>query len=800
MRNWIALALVVAFTAPIGARAELPAPDKQSLDIYRSVHKPFSSSYGQPLDGWEDALVAALEKSSPERAADELAGRFGLPAPQMRELVRLWLFAQASFDDRTSRQQDELRTRFVALLTASHRAPLVLEAAAASFTTNYRCRDSDFEPLLAGSRNPAEDAWRVAQATTGCPPVYARFAQIAPDRALPALLDVAIEDWLGPRDKLPLLAYLTSRPVLARIDAEHRDAAAKYLTHSYLATLLRAGLTERAIHLYESLTPEWKAAMLAETPAKIPVTADGLPFILDRRLDGVGTALAAAYAVSGRTKDAETLFGSLEKVAALRRLLACRFADSGVVLPPAAERCESPPDDGAGLALLDNFLHHPGDDPYPIAEVFYAGGGAARTEEGALEELACRVFAEPGYASLCQVGRNATRNLIMEVWEDEGELSAAKAVIAAARIPDYDQGRSSFASQLAAVAAQGTDDARDRGSYRERAAVDPDPPPFKLLTIPEPMRGQAPPIAWSKSFAALPEGYEPVRIARDGDRVAVISVSQNYDPAGEVSRGGYWVHLSDDGGRSWKRPLYTGLADLFPYAVVPNPRLPLFDGDVLNLAVDIKELDTRSITYPPVALATRRNERNLYLRIPIADLERDSDGDGVTDLAARHLLLPPPGIASATPFVVGRAAPGQCTQPPADLAAIQAALQDIFSVRTGAIIVPPDRKPNDLATVVGGRLRFDPNSADRPILVEGDPADFACLRPDRLMIVYSAADLQRLRRMTPDFHAVKVDKIIWNRAHDRGYLIWSSGWTGGTIRLRQVGGEWKLDPLSSWIT
>ncbi|HEY1604682.1 MAG TPA: hypothetical protein VGF77_03715 [Allosphingosinicella sp.] len=803
MKRKLALGLMAGLAAPAAVRAELPTPNKQSLDIYREVHEQTQLRHGEPLDGWEDALVAALGKATPEAAADQLAGRFGLPAPQMRELIRLWLFAETRSDDPTSQQQDELRARFLSLLRASRRSPLVLEAATVGLVGDPGCRD-EFQPLLAGSKNPVEDGWRVADVESTCAPLYAHFARLSPSRASPALLATVISDWLRPADKLPLLAYLTSRPALSRIDAAERDAAAKYLTHLYLATLLRAGLTARAIGLYESLTPEWKAAMLAETPKKIAVTADGLPVILDLRIDSVRTGLVAAYAVSGRKADAEALFDSPEKLAAARRNLDCRFANSGVVLPPNAERCDSSRDDGAELLLLDNFLHRPAEDPYPIAEVFYAGGVFGHINEGVFAELACRVFAEPGYAPLCRGGRNATRGFIMDAPGNGGDEPAAKSVIAAAHIPDYDQLKSAFSAQLAAVVARAKGDAGDGRPYRERQAVDPDPPSFTLLTVPEPMRGQAPPLAWSKSFAPLPEGYEPVRIACDGDRVAVISVSQNYDPTGEVSRGGYWVHLSDDGGRSWKRPLYTGLADLFPYVVVPNPRLPLFDGDVLNLAVDIKELDTRSITYPPVGLATRRTEHNLYLRIPIADLKGDTDGDGLTDLAARHLLVSHDSgsQAGATPFIVGRTPGGACTAAgAADRVAMQAILQEIFSLHTGALIEPVDGDPaHALEATAAAMGHIDPNSADRPILVEGDPADFACLRPDRLMIVYSAADLQRLRRMTPDFHAVKLDKIIYDRARDRGYIVWSSGWTGGTIRIRRVGGEWKLETISSWIT
>jgi len=67
-------------------------------------------------------------------------------------------------------------------------------------------------------------------------------------------------------------------------------------------------------------------------------------------------------------------------------------------------------------------------------------------------------------------------------------------------------------------------------------------------------------------------------------------------------------------------------------------------------------------------------------------------------------------------------------------------------------------------------------------------------------LVYREEDLAKLRRMSPDFHPVSFGKIVFNRAHDRGYFVWSSGWTGGTVRLRLVNGEWALEEISHWIS
>src|SRR5882724_2253498 len=93
-----------------------------------------------------------------------------------------------------------------------------------------------------------------------------------------------------------------------------------------------------------------------------------------------------------------------------------------------------------------------------------------------------------------------------------------------------------------------------------------------------------------KQFS-LPDGFEPVRVERDGAEAVAVGVSQDYDPVGEISRGAYWVLRSHDGGKSWGRPLYTGLRIEAPYVVRPASNLPLLAGDRLRVDVIVRELD-----------------------------------------------------------------------------------------------------------------------------------------------------------------------------------------------------------------
>jgi hypothetical protein len=151
-------------------------------------------------------------------------------------------------------------------------------------------------------------------------------------------------------------------------------------------------------------------------------------------------------------------------------------------------------------------------------------------------------------------------------------------------------------------------------------------------------RGKA---AGLKKQLAVPDGAEVVFSAVEGTRAVAVALSREVDPRGEVSAGGYVVYLSDDAGKTWRGPFHSGFAAGFPFFVKAASTAKVFDGEVLQLPVDVQEIDPASITFPPVGLRTLRQQRGRLVRIPIALLERDSDGDDLTDLLEERLGTDP---------------------------------------------------------------------------------------------------------------------------------------------------------------
>jgi hypothetical protein len=520
----------------------------------------------------------------------------------------------------------------------------------------------------------------------------------------------------------------------------------------------------------------------------------------ERPETSIGLELAAAYALGGRTADAEAVFATAVDLLVARRAFACAWREEAAPAPPD---CGTGPldhriDYQADALLLDHLLHHPQDDPYPFAEAAFTNPAVARGAPVA--ELRCRVFAEPQYADICRAARAAVvdRSSPDAYGADAAESARAAAVLEALPLAGYAEARRSFAAEFGRVAAATPRPEREEANARREAAI-PAPSAFAELPLPSAYRSRrARPGRWPRDAASLPEGYIPIRFERSGERAVAISVSQTFDPTGEVSQGGYWVHLSGDGGRRWDPPLYTGLADRFPYVVRPDSRMPLLNGERIELEVEVAEIDTASITYPPVALRTRRQASGLYLTIPLADLARDTDGDGITDVAERALLLDRARTDGGTPFIVGSDSRESCRPPLPEQLALVGLLQQLFSVETRAIVEPVDRASNALG--IGEGWRGAAGALDRPVFIRGNPADYFCLRPDRLMVVYSDRDIAELERFRPDFHPVEVPPIVYNRARDRGYVRWSAGWTGGTYRLRLTGGRWIFESAGTWAT
>jgi hypothetical protein len=583
--------------------------------------------------------------------------------------------------------------------------------------------------------------------------------------------------------------------------------AAAAIAESWLSKELEAGLAPRAAAAWYALPPAVRAVVEAGEERRFETTLDGVPFsaeLRDFRLE-----LAAAAVLAGNPQEA-------------RRLL--------TNLPPAAPEAVAAGSDslahagrGRGLErrLLERWLAAPRDDPFNLlveaVRSRQRGASEADSLDAACWQLVLARAAEregyPGIAAY--VLAFLAINLPVLAGDDE-IAGTGRGVPPAVLI-----GGRAAAAEMVRLARE-LDEEAQAARARMRAALGPDPAaPIIARLLAAPLRGAAfeerplpanlaPAGTLAKATAALrlPAGFTAVRTERQGKRMAVIALSRQYDDRWQVSNGGYWVLLSDEAGERWRRPLYTGLRENLPYTVRETSALPLLAGDRLQVEVEVKELNPFFATDAgPAELAPRQPRRGFYLDMPLSALERDSDGDGLTDLEEQRLLTDPEaadtdhdGLADGVDPMPTVAAVDTPSPEAGPVAALLTYMLEKGVQRPAA----PERQPS--APRRRAPLRGCCDAEDDPsappwratVFVAGERQWFAGLHPVERLIVLTPEEVAALRRKVTAPLIFGIDLLVLDRSGRRAVAIWRGELRGGTVELEQRGDGWHLRPLDFW--
>lgn len=313
-------------------------------------------------------------------------------------------------------------------------------------------------------------------------------------------------------------------------------------------------------------------------------------------------------------------------------------------------------------------------------------------------------------------------------------------------------------------------------------------------------RKAARPVTAYTGEVPLPETFKLLRAERSGTEIRAVCISPAADPGGEVGRGGYWLLRSRDDGSSWQSPHYLGFQYQQPYVVTGQARVSMFAADVLRLEVQVAELDPDSISHPPIALRLRREASDLYIDLPLADIERDSDADGFTDLLEARLATDPhnrdtdgDGLLDGFddfPQASARAEPD----------VMAPILVDMLGRLTGyerAAVIEPVRGDGGTATL-SARTRGTAGSILFKF-IEGDARRFAGLRVDGQVFVLDAQQIDDLRARYGPFYALGYTAVI-DPQRTRAQVRWGAGWTGGTINYKFKDGRWVGEETGRWMT
>ncbi len=312
---------------------------------------------------------------------------------------------------------------------------------------------------------------------------------------------------------------------------------------------------------------------------------------------------------------------------------------------------------------------------------------------------------------------------------------------------------------------------------RERLAA----PPLSPFTEHPLAQAPAPAAPWRPVEAGTlhaPRDFRPVRIERSGDTVVLLALSQRTDPVGEVSGGAYWLLLSQDGGRTWGEPLYTGLREYRPYELAEQSMLPMLEGDTLRLEASVRELDEKRIRFPPIALPLKREQSGLYLQAPLSALHQDSDADGLTDLIEERWLTHPQRADTDADGL--RDGEDPLPHVPASRARLspQAQLFTTFFAHLKGKATPPPLDADFLAL-------------DRDLL--------SGTRLSSRILVFTPEELEQAQGRFGSFYPMELE-AFFDADADRALLLWDERWRGGLFLCQKKAGRWVLTSLSSWAT
>lgn len=746
---------------------------------------------------FEKKAKLALSTGDLESAAVSLAKSYNVADVATHEFLEAYLtIKKYSYILDSEPQYQTYRQSLIEAVRALSHADFAVVAATDALASVNDCRGEDWDAIIEGVADTIGTAWLIAQ-TEQCTGNFVRFLEAAPSQAMPMMIEMAHYGTIEPAGSLPIYEWLTQEAALERIAPFNRQRLITAIYRRQLDKLLQVGLDERALELFGGLSDEQRAALLQPDERSFVVEVDGLPLYIeaDTETDDLQAGLAATLAVAGRRVEANDLLSAQPRLSETRAWFDC-FVEGR---SEPEDVCKYQFDRPTGLLLVDHFLNKPDADPYLLAETLFATG-MGRSPRSAMAEVTCALFAADRFERICSDARRTIAYRLNDHLSDYNKADHDAGITAIASL-----GLSSWSDislRYKAMTAQRIEEvggAPKANSYT-RGSIDPIATAFAQLPLPdgiEPIELGDDERSWPEAMAPLPRGFFPVRWEVQGEQATAISISPIYDPSGEVSLGGYWVHLSEDAGISWQEPLYTGLSEFFPYVARPKSALPLRHGDLINLEVSIRLIDTASITYPPVALRPKQEQDGLYLEIPLAELRKDSDGDGATDISEAHLLLDREGADA--PAILGHIAGIDCSEPPTrEKLALVAILRELFKIESRPIIEPLGRSTDSPLSF--GDWRTSETGEGAPLFLKGEPEDFACLSTNRLVIIYDEQHIDELKRRTPDFRTIEIPNVIWNEAGDRGYVKWSAGWTGGTLRLIWNDGEWGVEQISSWIT
>ncbi|MDQ6892999.1 MAG: thrombospondin type 3 repeat-containing protein [Acidobacteriota bacterium] len=765
----------VLFVSMSWRPATAPAADSGSSERLARFEAALRGGNWRPIDPgspiFSEVFGAALTNESQEEIVRRLTEKFTVPAASAAlvadAVVREALERQRTTIQRAAFDPSEASAITAALIDASRGAPDSLPL------FQYLIRYLDRREEISDARDLAETIAAIVK--TGRDPARMSLEILASTSSTDTVCPLAEvarsrleRDPMFLRVLVPRIWHAEVRAALLDSPSGTRGRDGAGLAEDRLDALLRMGLAEQAVSAFESLPSAARAGVLDGQQDSARFPSAGIPESI--RLQDVRLDLAAAHFLKGDKTRAATL------------------RDSWLRNPHC--RGSGPETCGAQSAVLGELLAPSGASTFDAV-------AAALKHDAQYPALWGRVL-----AVLCQRGdlraaearflRTAAESLRLErrgderfscivSWNSEAKARLDRAIEVLAAALESDAARNTGVSRLAWKVVLRSIPGLEPPAFQDR----PLPPGLEPIELSEKESYER--LKEQRAIHRIPDEWNLRRVESVGDmRYAIVNRREG------APEGGLWVARSR-AGAPWSEPLYLGIRNSNPYSVRTASSLPLVSDDGTRLQIEVDAWERRE---PPSQIVRKAPIRRsgLYLEIPFSSIEKDTDGDGLTDLLEAALGLDPLNSDTDGDGI------GDAEDPIPNLAWTPRPSQESLAV---AAVIEKWMGWNSASRVnawgIVGRRRREPEPDDplpapdvlyrRVHVVVGDPALFSPLAPSVRLIVVPESEA---KRGEPPFlpGAFRINWVLMNPEGTKAFVDWSAGWQWGTFEVEKKGDRW----------
>jgi hypothetical protein len=555
------------------------------------------------------------------------------------------------------------------------------------------------------------------------------------------------------------------------------------LAELQLRSLIDKGFTAEAIAAFERLAPDVANGVLGGQPESFRVRVGKLPFrgyTSDLRLD-----LAAAYTLEGRNEAAERI----------ARLTESTVGQQGRERSNASQRAllralKAAPSDDDPFETLADALGNEAVYPTVWSLVF-----ARYAERGGYQDVAADKIDE-AREHLSRLGLSKVPDLIplpAAISVEVSRLRARGDVMQSRLARDAEAIRKTLARQRESDEMVSTMtrllDAPRVPRYAER------PLPEDVPSIEMSQDEQYRQIMQLRQEIRPPGDFALTRVDRSVDEIVAIGTPWGQSWTAEAGAGGYWL-IRSAGGGAWSKPLYLGLRGGCPYSVRSASNLSLVDGGLLRIEVDAWEKEGPCPNYSQLLDGAPVKRSGIFVEIALSRLERDEDGDGLSDILEEDLFTDPndpdtdgDGVDDRRDLVPN-ARPGRGFSPESD--AIASVIEHFVQWRPRMEI--GQRRPSPPGAPA--TRSWIERSIPRTFLFVGDRRDFDSRSTSARVLVLTPAEWKKVRERTGMPRSWTLTAFLLDRTKTRGVVRWSGASEWGALRLAKTDDGWRVESVA----